>query len=102
MGYRLQMLIKLGVSAHVPTDFYVTFDCDVALAKPLKLGTLVRDIGSGGAGGGGGRGIMQGEMRGPHSQRWMSHSLDMFFGVDVGAARGREGGCTVAGVAALA
>jgi hypothetical protein len=29
MGYRLQMLIKLGVAKHVPTDFYVTFDCDV-------------------------------------------------------------------------
>ena len=29
MGYRLQMLIKLGVASHAPTEFYVTFDCDV-------------------------------------------------------------------------
>ena len=98
MGYRLQMLIKIGVAAHVPTDFYVTFDCDVALAKPLKPGMLVKED-EGGARGEGGRGrmrgIMQGEMRGPHASRWMSHSTDMFFGVDVGSARGREGRCTV-------
>ena len=25
------MLLKLGVAEHVPTDFYVTFDCDVVL-----------------------------------------------------------------------
>lgn len=90
MGYRLQMLIKLGVAKHVPTDFYVTFDCDVALTKPLKLGALVRDDWKGGM-----RGIMQGEMRDGGSRRWMSHSLDMFFGVNVGAARGRAGDCTV-------
>ena len=46
------MLLKLGVAAHVPTAFYVTLDCDVALARPLALGTLVRD----------GRGVMQGEI----------------------------------------
>ena len=155
MGYRLQMLIKLGVASHVPTDFYVTFDCDVVrgslglppyklklcfqssrgfercfvshaitlnleksqsfklfrclpsngvsidlfttndsydavLARPLRPGTLARSDGKGGW-----KGIMQGQMRGPHAERWMSNSLDMFFGVDVGAAKGREGGCTV-------
>ena len=37
-GYRVQMLLKLAVAAnHVHTDFYVTLDCDVLLAKPLKL-----------------------------------------------------------------
>ena len=86
MGYRLQMLIKLGVAAHVPTDFYVTLDCDVVLAKPLRLGTLVRPSPSGD----GMQGVLQGEMRGPHAARWMRHSVDMFFGGTVGSGVGRS------------
>jgi hypothetical protein len=93
MGYRLQMLIKLGVAKHVPTEFYVTLDCDVVLAKPLAPGVLVQ----GAEAGGGGRGVMQGEMRGGNSERWMSNSLDMFFGGQVGAAAaGDTRNCTVA------
>lgn len=81
-GYRVQMLLKLAVAAnHVHTDFYVTLDCDVLLAKPLKLGTLVRA----------GKALTQGEMGGPHVSRWMSHSLDAFFGDSPGASKGKEG-----------
>ena len=76
VGYRLQMLLKIGVAALVRTEFYVTFDCDVVLAKPLTLGTLVRD----------GKGALQGAMGGPHARRWISHSRDAMFGPKPGAA----------------
>ena len=76
VGYRIQMLLKIGVAALVRTEFYVTFDCDVVLAKPLTLGILVRD----------GKGALQGAMGGPHARRWISHSRDVMFGPKPGAA----------------
>lgn len=88
MGYRVQMLLKLGVAHHVPTDFYVTFDCDVALARPLTRGVLVTEDG---------RGLLQGGM-GPAARRWIGSSTDAFFGRTLGSARRehtQQHGCTV-------
>eukprot|EP00588_Corethron_pennatum_P012408 CAMPEP_0194273958 /NCGR_PEP_ID=MMETSP0169-20130528/7177_1 /TAXON_ID=218684 /ORGANISM="Corethron pennatum, Strain L29A3" /LENGTH=483 /DNA_ID=CAMNT_0039017051 /DNA_START=113 /DNA_END=1564 /DNA_ORIENTATION=- len=88
MGYRVQMLLKLGVAHHVPTAFYVTFDCDVVLARPLARGVLVTEDG---------RGLLQGGM-GPAARRWIGSSTDAFFGRTVGSARHgdtQEHGCTV-------
>jgi len=89
MGYRIQMLLKLGVAQHVPTDFYVTFDCDVALAQPLRSGVLVTKNG---------KGLLQGNMGGPHAERWIANSLDAFFGRTVGSTQHehtKKYGCTV-------
>jgi hypothetical protein len=76
LGYRVQMLLKLAASAFVTTDFYVTLDCDVVLGGPLKPGDLVRS----------GKGLAQGNMGGPHAERWLAHSTDAVFGVAVGSA----------------
>ena len=81
IGYRLQMLLKLGVAQHVPTDFYVTFDCDVVLAQPLRAGVLVTNNG---------KGLLQGNMGGPHARRWIGNSLDAFFGRIVGSKQHKE------------
>ena len=85
-GYRVQMLLKLGVAEHVPTDFYVTFDCDVVLARPMHLGDLVRTDENGAL-----KAVTQGRMGGPHASRWLSSSLDAFFGTTAGSAQ-RKGG----------
>ena len=86
LGYRIQMLLKLGVAEHVPTDFYVTFDCDVVLARPLHLGDLVRKDENGAL-----KGVTQGSMGGPHAHRWLSSSLDSFFGTTPGSAQQKGG-----------
>ena len=41
-GYRLQMLLKLGVSNLVTTPHYLTLDSDVFATRPVKLQDLVR------------------------------------------------------------
>lgn len=42
-GYRVQMLLKLGVARIVPTDFYITLDSDVLLTQPLEYADLFRE-----------------------------------------------------------
>lgn len=40
-GYRAQQLIKLGISHHVGTDFYLTLDADVMAVAPIDAGWLL-------------------------------------------------------------
>ena len=63
VGYRLQMLLKLGVAQVIDTEYYITLDLDVFMTRPTAAADLVV----------GGKGIIQGEMPGgttQHNQKW--------------------------------
>eukprot|EP01012_Entosiphon_sulcatum_P055964 TRINITY_DN7874_c0_g1_i1.p1 TRINITY_DN7874_c0_g1~~TRINITY_DN7874_c0_g1_i1.p1 ORF type:complete len:442 (-),score=47.69 TRINITY_DN7874_c0_g1_i1:24-1325(-) len=61
-GYRIQMLLKIGVAAFVPTEYYLTMDSDVFVRRNVTFSDLVVN----------GRAVFQGENTGNtrHQQRW--------------------------------
>eukprot|EP00747_Dinoflagellata_sp_TGD_P105510 gnl/TRDRNA2_/TRDRNA2_169564_c0_seq1.p1 gnl/TRDRNA2_/TRDRNA2_169564_c0~~gnl/TRDRNA2_/TRDRNA2_169564_c0_seq1.p1 ORF type:complete len:365 (+),score=19.44 gnl/TRDRNA2_/TRDRNA2_169564_c0_seq1:73-1167(+) len=45
-GYRLQMLLKIGVANHVDSDFYVTLDGDVMARSHFDTSDMISPLGS--------------------------------------------------------
>lgn len=42
-GYAVQMAVKLLISRHICTDYYVTLDADVLMTRPVRYDDLVQD-----------------------------------------------------------